>query len=230
MNYIRTTPEYSDTLNFLLQNHSAATANHTPEEGFEESTTPHAHCLMALQLRSIAAKLESNLEKESQLYTDCSLRHIFLMNNIHYIVKKVMDSDFRLFFGDKWIKARMTNYRQHATCYERGTWSTIVAWLHNEWILGSKSEVRNFSRRGSREAFEEAFKNQGYWSIRDPQLRDELRISISQKLVLAYHGFVWRCKNNDLERHIKYEVDELEKFLYDFFKGSLRSSRSFWSR
>ncbi|GAB4860881.1 hypothetical protein Ancab_036041 [Ancistrocladus abbreviatus] len=107
MNYMITILDHSDTLYLLLQDQGAAVIHHAVEGGVEESMNPHTYSSVACHLRSIASKLESNLEKKSQLYKDSSLRHIFLMNNIHYIAKKVMGSDLRLFLGDKWIRARM---------------------------------------------------------------------------------------------------------------------------
>lgn len=57
----------------------------TLNELFSDGTVPH---LTAATVR-IMAVLQSNLEGKSKLYKDAALSHLFLMNNIHYMVKSV---------------------------------------------------------------------------------------------------------------------------------------------
>ncbi|GMH21918.1 hypothetical protein Nepgr_023761 [Nepenthes gracilis] len=221
MNYFKILPKYRDTINLLLQNDVVPVTNHTPEEGFEGSVVaPDTSCLMAFHLRLITGKLEANLEKKSRLYKDSSLRHIFLLNNIHYMVQKVRDSELQHVFGDDWIKTRITNYQSHAKYYVRETWGSVVAWLRDDSVKSAVKETKETLKeriRGFNLAIEEAFRRQRGWCIRDTQLKDELQASVSQQVVLAYLGFIKRCRDRDLERHIKYEADELQKLLSDLF-------------
>ncbi|KAF9597778.1 hypothetical protein IFM89_021863 [Coptis chinensis] len=77
-------------------------------------------------------------------------------------------------------------------------------------------------------AFEEVYKSQTGWLILDPQLREDLRISVSLKVVQAYRTFLGRHASQldserHIERYIKYTADDLQNYLLDFFEGSQRS-------
>ena len=82
-------------------------------------------------------------------------------------------------------------------------------------------------------AFEEAHRIQATWFVPDLQLREELRISISEKLLPAYRSFLGRFRQHiesgrHPEMYIKYSMEDLETALSDFFEGcppSLHSRR-----
>lgn len=218
MNYITVYfPDYCKTLNTLLQEKENTSSDPVlPEKS-----------LLAIHLRSIAAQLKSNLEKKSQLYKDAALQHVFLMNNAHYIQQKVIGSELQKIFGDEWIRTQIVNYQQHATSYVRSTWSNVVASLRDDGIpSGSGSGVKAILKEKIRVfsvAFEEVYRSQTGWFIRDEQLKEELRISISQKVILAYQSFIGRHSKYDIEKYVKYDSDDLENLLRDFFEGSQKS-------
>ncbi|PHT26741.1 hypothetical protein CQW23_33652 [Capsicum baccatum] len=72
-------------------------------------------------------------------------------------------------------------------------------------------------------AFEDVYKSQTGWSIPDSQLREDLRISTSLKVIQAHRTFVGRHTNHISDKHIKYTADDLENFLLDLFEGFPRS-------
>lgn len=222
MNYIIVyLPDYCKTLNALLQeNGDENTDNNTVQTIAERDSKLASH------LRSITTNLKSNLEKKSLLYKDVALQHVFLMNNAHYIQQKVTGSEVRRLFGDDWIRTQMVNYQQHATSYVRTTWSSVVACLRDEGISGSGSGLRAILKEKIRVfsvAFEEVYRSQTGWIIRDEQLKEELRISISQRVILAYQSFIGRYSKYDIEKYIKYDSEDLEDLLRDFFEGSQKS-------
>ncbi|CAO2818488.1 unnamed protein product [Amaranthus hypochondriacus] len=222
MNYIIVyLPDYCKTLETLLQEqdkdgNGTSTNSISPEKN-----------LLASHLRSIVANLKSNLEKKSQSYKDTALQHVFLMNNTRYIQQKVIGSELQNIFGDKWIRTQIVNYQKHATSYVRTTWSSVVAILRNDGIpSGSGSGVKLVLKEKIGVfivAFEEVYRSQTGWIIRDEQLKEELRISISQKVILAYQSFIGRHKKFDIEKYVKYDSDDLENLLRDFFEGSQKS-------
>ncbi|KAI8017542.1 Exocyst complex component EXO70E2 [Camellia lanceoleosa] len=76
-------------------------------------------------------------------------------------------------------------------------------------------------------SFEEVYKSQTGWLIPDGQLREDLRISTSLKVIQAYRTFVGRYTNYLSDKLIKYSADDLEKYLLDLFEGSPRSLHNF---
>lgn len=222
MNYIKALAEYVDTLDVLLKDQDLEDPNSVFElENMQEDGSSLTSCPTAYHLRSIVSTLESNINNRSKLYKDGALQNVFLMNNINYIVQKVKSSKLRLHFGDAWIRKHMAEVQQQATGYERATWSTAVSFLRSydgnplpKAIF--KERCRSFSV-----AFEEVYRNQTCWCIPDQQLREDLQISISQKVIQAYRSFTGRNPND--EKHIKYTADDLESFLLHLFEGSPRS-------
>ncbi|KAJ7956475.1 Exocyst subunit Exo70 family protein [Quillaja saponaria] len=218
MNHIKALAEYGDLLNLLLEDLSPV----IPSEN-DQDISPLTFCPTAHHLQSLASSLESTLTNKSKLYTDVALQHIFMMNNIHYMVQKVKGSDLRLFFGDFWIRQHIGKFQQHATSYERATWSSVLSLLREAGWANSASKPSLKERcRGFSIAFEEVYKTQTGWCIPDAELRDEIQISASQKVIHAYRTFLGQ-NSNISEKYIKYTVDDLENYILDLLQGSPRS-------
>ncbi|KAM3751249.1 hypothetical protein ACB098_04G094300 [Castanea mollissima] len=226
MNYIKTLTLYCNSLNVLLKDQEAADSNPVvePENGQGDSSI--THCQMACHFRSITATLESNLDRKSKLYRDGVLQHIFLMNNFHYMAQKVKCCDLRIFIGDEWIKEHIVKYKQHAMSYERATWNSVLSLLKDDdspRFCSASKAIRGFTI-----AFEEVYKNQTGWSIPDPELREDLQISTSQKVIHAYRSFMGRKSSSINEKYVRHSPDDLQNYILDLFNGSpriLQSSR-----
>ncbi|XP_010260034.1 PREDICTED: exocyst complex component EXO70B1-like [Nelumbo nucifera] len=240
MNYIKTLTDYSDTLNLVLDDNDGldlASSLHSAipviEEEKEAESSSYSASPMAHHLQSVTSILETNLDGKSKLYKDVSLQHFFLMNNICYMVQKVKDSELGTFFGDNWVRQHNWKFRQHAMNYERAAWSSVLSLLKDEGICnpGSSSVSKTLLKERFRNfnlAFEEVYKNQTGWVIPDPQLRDDLRISLSLKVIQAYRTFMGRHASHldggrQSDKYIKYSADDLQNYLLDLFEGSPRS-------
>jgi len=228
MNYLKLIVEYSDTLNLLLESgeDDGFDALQNDNDNDNSKLSPVAHRLLLL-----ISSLQSNLEAKSKLYEDNALQYIFLMNNFLYVVQKVKDSDLGEVLGDNWVRKRRGQIRQYATSYLRASWSKALSCLKDEGVGGStsntakvalKERFKNFNT-----CFEEIYRVQTAWKVPDAQLREELRISISEKVIPAYRSFLGRFGNQvESGRHagkyIKYTADDLESYLLDFFEGTPR--------
>lgn len=228
INYFMLLSEYYDTLRFLLEDRVVENSGGVVDALVRLDISSEFPGPLALHLQSVASMLESNLERKSNLYRDDSLKHIFLMNNIHYMVQKIKNSKIRTCFGDEWIKEHIVKYVQHEKSYERITWIPILSLITGYEKSGKavlKERCRNFSI-----AFEDVYKNQTGWTIPDIELRDDLNISTALKVVHAYRTFVGQVKKSLSDKHIKYTEDDLEKYLLDFFQGSAKSLNHHWRR
>eukprot|EP00249_Psilotum_nudum_P024185 c29114_g1_i6 orf=360-2159(+) len=242
-NYMRFLSDYTDTLNQLLGDRSngaliSADDSITESVGFSaEDKSP-----LSDQIVSLLQLLENNLDGKSKLYKDPALSYLFLMNNYHYIVKKVKDSEVRTLLGDDWIKQHTGKLRQYHNGYQRAAWSKVLLCLKDEGIHIGGSFSSGVSRTVLKErfksfnaAFEEIHKTQSGWIVSDSQLCTELRISIIEMLLPAYRAFFGRFHNHlDAEKHperyLKYMPDDLEGYLNDLFEGtsgSMNRRRSF---
>lgn len=217
MNYIMALAAYSETLNLLLKG---------KDENDRSCSTP-----LARQLQSVSSILEENLDARSMLYKEdaAAIQNLFKMNNICYMVKKVQDSDLQAILGDDWIRAYSRKFRLYAMNYERASWSSVLAFLKDDGICnhGSSTPSRTVLKERFKNfnlAFEEVYRTQTGWIIPNLELREDLKISISQKVLQAYWTFVGRYASHlDDVRHrdnyLKYCLKDLEACLLDLFEG-----------
>ncbi|KAG6478613.1 exocyst complex component EXO70B1-like [Zingiber officinale] len=232
MNYGRLLADYMNTINLLLddgttssdQGNSEVHDNrNTDGETFESTTPLGRHMVLTISY------LESNLDEKSKIYEDGAMQYIFLMNNILYIVNKVKDSDLGKLLGDHWIRKRRSQIRQYATAYLRTSWTKVLSCLKDEGMgSGSSSSVSKVTLKEKFKsfnlAFEEIYRVQTTWKVPDPQLQEELRISISERVIPAYRAFMGRY-GSQLDggryatKYIKYTPDDLESQLSDLFEG-----------
>ncbi|CAM6082208.1 unnamed protein product [Calypogeia fissa] len=241
MNYIRFLFDYTDTLKQLF----GEKKKEVPKLLGEESPNGVADFLgdsdvaknsekspLAVQTIWITHVLETNLDGKSKLYRDNALTYLFLMNNVHYIVQKVKNTEVRALLGDDWVKKHTSMVRQHATSYQRAAWGRVLQCLRDEGIHVTGSAASNVSRvvlkdrfKSFNAAFEEVHKVQSSWIVPDLQLRDELKISIADKLLPAYRSFLGRYRSyletgKHPEKYIKFSSEDLEAYLNDLFEGA----------
>ncbi|CAI9267612.1 unnamed protein product [Lactuca saligna] len=201
----------------------------TPDMDF---TDHEGQSPLALHLIWIIVILQFNLEGKSKHYKDNSLAFLFVMNNVHYIVQKIKGSpELREMIGDSYLKKLTGKFRQAATRYQRATWVGVLYCLRDEGLHVSGSFSSGVSKSALRERFksfntmfEEVHRMQALWLIPDTQLREELQISISEKLIPAYRSFLGRFRTHiengrHPEQYIKYSVEDLETAVLDFFEG-----------
>ncbi|KAM3308264.1 exocyst complex component EXO70A1 [Capsicum chacoense] len=234
MNYISLISDYKQTMSELIVSKPSTGSRYssdpnTPDMDFVdvESQTP-----LALHLIWIAVILQFNLEGKSKCYRDTSLAHLFMMNNVHYIVQKIKGSpELREMVGDDCLRKLTGKFRQAATTYQRATWVNVLHCLRDEGLHVKGNFSSGVSKSALRERFktfnamfEEVHRTQSTWLIPDTQLREELRISISEKLIPAYRSFLGRFRSHiesgrHPENYIKYSGEDIETAVLDFFEG-----------
>ncbi|CAN6242038.1 unnamed protein product [Urochloa humidicola] len=241
MNYLRLLVVYSDTLDTLLDDSGAGDVEHNALHNGTDEDQEYLKSLTPLGRRMVKliSYLEANLEEKSKLYEDAALQCIFSMNNTLYIVQKVKDSELGRILGDHWIRRRRGKIRQNSKSYLRVSWTRVLSYLRDDGhgssgsgSFGSsgssssriKEKFKNFNL-----AFDEIYRSQTLWKVPDPQLREELKISISENVIPAYRAFTGRygClvdSGRNSGKYIKYTPEDLENHLSDLFEGSLGSA------
>uniref|UniRef100_A0A0E0QLK7 Exocyst subunit Exo70 family protein n=1 Tax=Oryza rufipogon TaxID=4529 RepID=A0A0E0QLK7_ORYRU len=238
LNYCGLLAECRVTLDMVLadnntSNHDTNDDDHDGGGGGGASSTPSGRCM-----REILTHLLRNLDEKSRLYDDAGLKNIFLMNNIYYIVQKMMVEfpALRELLGDDWVRRHRGQIRQYETGYLRASWMSVLASLRDDASPAAahghggraalKEKARSFNA-----AFEELYRSQTAWKVTDPQLREELRIAVSERLIPAYRSFVGRSRqllesgsssgrhSSSAAKHIKYSLEDLEDYMLDFFEG-----------
>ncbi|KAK6778780.1 hypothetical protein RDI58_025498 [Solanum bulbocastanum] len=188
----------------------------------------------------ILQALQSNLDGKSKQYKDPALTQLFLMNNIHYIVRSVRRSEAKDVLGDDWVQIHRRVVQQHANQYKRISWSKILQTLSVQGASpgGNSSftgEVVSSNTGISRSAvkdrfktfnmlFEEIHQRQSQWTVPDSELRESLRLAVAEVLLPAYRSFAKRFGpmiegGKNPQKYIRYTPEDLERMLAEFFEG-----------
>ena len=230
MNYIKLACDYTDTLKLLYN--SDADHRSVPTADIDDRFADDEVYPLASQISRLAQALQTNLEGKAKMYRDPALTHLFLMNNVHYVVQKVKSSEMRTLLGDMWLRRQAIMVRQSASSYQRAAWSKVLACLRDEGLhsrggvsTGVSRQVLKDRFKNFNTIFDEVHRTQSQWVVLDPGLRDELRIFIADKLLPAYRAFLGRYGHHietgrHPDKYIKYTVEDLEIAIGDFFTGS----------
>ncbi|VVB13074.1 unnamed protein product [Arabis nemorensis] len=192
--------------------------------------------LAAVTMRIMQA-LQNNLDGKSKQYKDPALTHLFLMNNIHYMVRSVRRSEAKDLLGDDWVQRHRRIVQQHANQYKRVAWTKILQSSSAQGLTtsgGGSLEGGNSSgvSRGLLKErfkmfnmqFDELHQRQSQWTVPDTELRESLRLAVAEVLLPAYRSFLKRFgplveSGKNPQKYIKYTAEDLERLLGELFEG-----------
>ncbi|CAK7325194.1 unnamed protein product [Dovyalis caffra] len=225
INYVKFLFDYQSTLKQLFQEF----------ESSGETTSQLATVTMR-----IMQALQTNLDGKSKQYRDPALTHLFLMNNIHYMVRSVRRSEAKDLLGDDWVQRHRRVVQQHANQYKRNAWAKILQCLSTQGLTssGGGSGVPGEGGSGSGASrglikdrfktfnvqFEELHQKQSQWTVPDTELRESLRLAVAEVLLPAYRSFLKRYgplveSGKNPQKYIRYTAEDLERMLAEFFEG-----------
>ncbi|KAJ6818593.1 exocyst complex component EXO70A1-like isoform X1 [Iris pallida] len=224
INYVKFLFDYQSTLKQLFQ---------------EFATGEDSGSQLAVVTMRIMQALQSNLDGKSKQYKDPSLTYLFLMNNIHYMVRSVRRSEAKDLLGDDWVQRHRRIVQQNANQYKRVAWAKILQTLSVQGSGssggGAGSEGSNSSSGVSRANVKERFKSfnvqfeelhqrQSQWTVPDPELRESLRLAVAEVLLPAYRSFIKRFgplveNGKNPQKYIRYTPEDLDRMLGEFFEG-----------
>ncbi|KAL8090212.1 hypothetical protein AgCh_039618 [Apium graveolens] len=133
INYVKFLFDYQSTLKQLFQE-------------FENGGDSNSQ-LASVTMRIMQA-LQTNLDGKSKQYRDVSLTHLFLMNNIHYMVRSVRRSEAKDLLGDDWVQRHRRIVQQHANQYKRVAWAKILQCLSIQGLTSSGGSSNSVSIDG----------------------------------------------------------------------------------
>ncbi|XP_019076942.1 exocyst complex component EXO70A1 isoform X2 [Vitis vinifera] len=223
INYVKFLFDYQSTLKQL----------------FQEFGEGDADAQLASVTTQIMLALQNNLDGKSKQYKDPALTQLFLMNNIHYIVRSVRRSEAKDLLGDDWVQIHRRIVQQHANQYKRVSWAKILQCLSIQGAASSggggaiaeagsgsgvsramvKDRYKTFNIQ-----FEELHQRQSQWTVPDSELRESLRLAVAEVLLPAYRSFIKRFgpmieNGKNPHKYIRYTPEDLEHMLSEFFEG-----------
>nr|XP_018676000.1 PREDICTED: exocyst complex component EXO70A1-like isoform X3 [Musa acuminata subsp. malaccensis] len=226
INYVKFLFDYQSTLKQLFQ--ECVTGDKTESQ-------------LAIVTMRIMQALQSNLDNKSKQYKDPALTYLFLMNNIHYMVRSLSRSEAKDILGDDWVQRHRRIVQQNANQYKRVAWAKILQTLSIQGLtpsgsssaLGSEGANNSgVSRASIKESrfksfnvqFEELHQRQSQWTVPDQELREYLRLAIAEVLLPAYRSYIKRFgplveNGKNPLKYIRYTPEDLERMLSEFFEG-----------
>ncbi|XP_068659765.1 exocyst complex component EXO70A1-like [Aristolochia californica] len=228
INYVKFLFDYQSTLKQLFQEFDI---------GGDGSNSQLANVTMR-----IMQALQTNLDGKSKQYKDPALTQLFLMNNIHYMVRSVRRSEAKDLLGDDWVQRHRRIVQQHANQYKRVAWGKILQCLSVQ-STGSSGGGSGMGADGGSGAnsgvsramvkdrfktfnmqFEELHQRQSQWTVPDNELRESLRLAVAEVLLPAYRSFIKRFgsmieNGKNPTKYIRYTPEDLDRMLGEFFEG-----------
>ncbi|KAH0449768.1 hypothetical protein IEQ34_020460 [Dendrobium chrysotoxum] len=226
INYVKFLFDYQSTLKQLFQE-------------FEKAGEDSNSQLATVTMRIMQA-LQSNLDGKSKQYKDPALTYLFIMNNIHYMVRSVRRSEAKDLLGDDWVQRHRRIVQQNANQYKRVAWAKILQSLSVQGQSSSGGSVPGGSDGGNSSGvsratikerlksfnvqFEELHQRQSQWTVPDPELRESLRLAVAEVLLPAYRSFIKRFgplidSGKNPQKYVRYTPEDLERMLGEFFEG-----------
>ncbi|KAL3520913.1 hypothetical protein ACH5RR_019062 [Cinchona calisaya] len=224
INYVKFLFDYQSTLKQLFQ---------------EFETGDGSNSQLAAVTMQIMQALQTNLDGKSKQYKEPALSNLFLMNNIHYMVRSVRRSEAKDLLGDDWVQRHRRIVQQHANQYKRIAWAKILQCLSIQGLTssgGSGVSADGGNSSGASRAivkdrlktfniqFEELHQRQCQWTVPDTELRDSLRLAVAEILLPAYRSFLKRFgtlieTGKNPQKYIRYTPEDLDHMLNEFFEG-----------
>ncbi|KAE9445233.1 hypothetical protein C3L33_22869, partial [Rhododendron williamsianum] len=198
INYVKFLFDYQSTLKLLFQE-------------FDEGD---ADARLTAVTTKIMQALQSNLDGKSKQYKDPALTQLFLMNNIHYIVRSVRRSEAKDLLGDDWVQIHRRIVQQHANQYKRISWSKILQCLTVQG-LSSSSGGQLGSDSGSNSGLSRAM------------VKERFKTFNIQFEELHQRQSQWPMIENgkNPQKYIRFSPEDLERMLAEFFEGKTWSEQ-----
>eukprot|EP00897_Mesotaenium_endlicherianum_P006653 jgi/Mesen1/6015/ME000306S05280 len=230
VNYIKFLFMYQSTLQQLFEEADEGKGGGGDQEGAGGAGGKTKLTTATLRILTV---LQNNLEAKSRMYKEGALMQLFLMNNMHYMVRSLRKSDAKELLGDDWVQRHRRIVQQHATTYQRTAWQKALQCLNSQGLTsgGSNDSVNRQALKDRFKAFnmafEELYLRQCAWLIPDPELRGAVQLQVAEVVLPAYRAFLKRFApilehGKNPGKYLKYTVDDLEKMLGEFFEGKQR--------
>jgi hypothetical protein len=177
----------------------------------------------------LIADLDTVLEKQSKLLSSKELQCLFFMNNTHFMLQEIKQSDVRLIVGSRWIGKRQYQIKEYMKGYLSAAWGPVMLNLEStkntspskrlranvlSFLYASPTPLQNFAW-----SFDETCNTQMCWKVPCPVLRKELRVKILEFLTPVYHAHLESLKQSGKGTPVDFKMG-LENKINELFEGS----------
>ncbi|KAL6138676.1 hypothetical protein ACLB2K_063955 [Fragaria x ananassa] len=184
MSYLSLLTDYSNVLADIFIDWTPPAKLPQPESEDTSVTTA-----MSLRMVWLILVLVCKLDEKAKQYKEVSLSYLFLANNLQHVISAVRTSNLQYLLGGEWMSKHEAKVRQFAANYERLAWGIVLSSLpENISAEMSGQEARLFFRNFNF-SLEETYQKQKLNAVPDAKLREEIKASVTKKLVSVYKEF-----------------------------------------
>ncbi|CAN8248503.1 unnamed protein product [Cochlearia groenlandica] len=230
MNYLTFLADYSDSIAAIFENWQLNVPSPLPESlfvsGGEEADPQDLYSSpVSVRIAWVILLTLCKIDGKAQPYKDVALSYLFLANNLQYVIVKVKSSNLKLLLGDDWAVRHEEKVNRYADKFEKLAWGKVLTSLpENPTEEITPEEARELFARFNDE-FETSYRKQTSWVIPDPKLRDQIKITLSRKLLrvctefyrINRAGLVGDASNGFI---VRYTPEDLGNYLSDLYFGS----------
>ncbi|CAI9115869.1 OLC1v1016878C1 [Oldenlandia corymbosa var. corymbosa] len=182
-------------------------------------------------ISNVMEAIRRNIETKKARYKDKSLCNIFVMNTYWYIYMRTRGTELGKLLGEQYMKKQFKIVAEEsAYLYQKQAWGTIVRLLDDveEELDRGNRDGAGAIARGKLEAFMKAFdemlkKHGSFYSIPDPDLRDQIREATVRLVVPAYEEFL-KAHSSVLQAKSYMSCQSVEGLLGQIFDGGNRQN------
>ncbi|OWM89329.1 hypothetical protein CDL15_Pgr024074 [Punica granatum] len=224
MNYLAFLADYTEVLSDIIADWPLKGQSHLPESYFNLDDESYSSAMSA-RIAWVVLLLLCKLDGKAAVHKDVALSYLFLSNNLQYIVSKVRQSNLKDLLGDDWVAQHESKFKQYIANYERVGWSRVIDSLPPPAAHAADTNgVKDYFKRFNAE-FESAYRKQLNWVVYNPELRDEIKVSLAKKLLPAYTA-LYKAHGTRLRRDafresvVRFSPEDLGNYLSDLFHGN----------
>ncbi|KAL1208529.1 Exocyst complex component EXO70H1 [Cardamine amara subsp. amara] len=227
MNYLSFLADYGDSIAAIFENWKLSVPNPLPDSlfisGGDEANPEDLYSSpVSVRIAWVILLTLCKIDGKAQPYRDVALSYLFLANNLQYVVVKVRTSNLKLLLGDDWVVRHEEKVKQYADKFEKLAWGKVLTLLpENPREEISPEDAHELFGRFNDE-FETSYRKQTSWVIPDPKLRDQIKVSLSRKLMMVCTEFYRMNRVGFVgdELNVRYTPEDIGNYLSDLYFGS----------
>ncbi|KAK9901547.1 hypothetical protein WJX75_001553 [Coccomyxa subellipsoidea] len=200
--------------------------------GIDEATATAVQGAVGHMLRVLL----DNLETKARTYKNKALAALFLMNNVHYIVKAVESNEALSCVGQDWIERHKDLIETYGEEYQEASWGPLMSLVGHG--VNGESHAWAKERSGIKErwrevntALTELRDAQCTWTIPDPALKANMKDAVAEDFLPLYKMFMEKYNpeatnfTKNPEKYIRWSVAEVQRLIAeDLFEARERDA------
>ncbi|XP_028757080.1 exocyst complex component EXO70H1-like [Neltuma alba] len=226
MNYLSFLVDYNGILADIVADWPLTLQSRLPESYFPSSgddNDPSSE--ISVRLAWLILVVLCKLDGKAELYKDIALSYLFLANNLQYVVSKVRASNLSSLLGEDWLTMHESKVKEYVSKYERMGWNKVLTSLPEKPTAEMAAEQVKACFGNFNAEFSETCMKQSSWIVSDAKLREEIKASISSKLLPRYGEFYEKHRVGSrrvlgLDSVMRFSPEDLAGYLSDILCGT----------